>query len=82
MIASRHNFWSNSVRVRPHLRMSKCTDTSPFSSSQHVQELALYPGLLAPAFVACSTNAEYCKRQTLWREGPGTRLYKSYMYKS
>ena len=26
--------------------------------------LALFPGLLTPAFVACSTNA-YCKRQTL-----------------
>ena len=36
--------------------------------------LALYPGLLTPAFVACSTNAGCWKRLTLGWEGLGMRL--------
>jgi len=36
-----------------------------------------YPGLLAPAFVACSTGTNW-KRQTLGRECLGTRLARYY----
>jgi len=32
----------------------------------------MYPGLLTPAFVTCSTHY-YCKRQKLGWEGLGTR---------
>jgi len=45
--------------------------TTIFVSYSKLMNLASYPGLLAPAFVACST-----KRQTLGREGLGTRLYE------